>query len=296
MKITKIRLQEEHPMAGPGGTWPLPVCDLDVDLSAGMNGYVLKIADGLGPPDFLAIVEGFDSVGTPVFLSDPQTRDVAFKIGICPCYGKTNAELRDDLYKLISRTILIKLMDGSTVVAQAAGFIKTFDSAHFSSLPEVQMIVECQDGAFSAPAVVPIPLASITSALAVVPDHDVIINYEEGTAPAGLDLNLTVTAAQTGFSISEYAKFWAIGGVDIHNVFQVNYAFLAGDVITISTHPKRKKISLLRGAVTTDLAGYLNAGAVWPKLYTGVNAFKWNFTSSWMTWNTATYTPRFWGV
>lgn len=296
MKITKIRLQEEHPMTGPGGTWPLPVCDLDVNIEAGMNGYILKVADGLGPPDFFGVVEGFDKAGIPVFLSEPQTRDVSFRIGICPCYGKSNAELRDDLYKLISRTVFVKMMDQSNVVAQATGFIKQFDAVHFSNLPEVQMVIECQDGAFSAPLAVPIPIPSITAAGPSTPDHDVLINYEEGSAPAGLDLKLTVTASQNGFSISEHSKFWSVGGVEPSNAFQVTYAFLVGDVITISTHPKRKRINLLRGSVNTDLAGYLNAGAVWPKLYTGVNAFKWNFTSAWMTWNTATYTPRFWGV
>ena len=49
MIITKLRIQEEHPMASttPAKVYPLPTCDLNVDSSAGENGYILKVADGL---------------------------------------------------------------------------------------------------------------------------------------------------------------------------------------------------------------------------------------------------------
>jgi hypothetical protein len=289
MIITKLRLQEEHPMTGPTGTWPLPVCDLNLDYSAGENGYILKDCEGLGPPEFEAIVEGFDSNGIPVMSSEPQIREIPIKIGLQPKFDQTYGQLRDDLYKLIDRTIFVKLMNGSTVVAQATGFIKNFETVHFSNQPEVTMTIECQDGAFSAPKSIPIPLTTLNN---LAP----IINYEEGTAPAGLDLVFTVTAAHAGFSISEYSKFWAIGGVDIHNIFLLTYSFLVNDVVTISTHRKSRKITLLRAGTTYDIAGNINAGAVWPRLLTGVNAFVWSFASSWMTWNSASYTPKYWGV
>lgn len=289
MMITKIRLQEEHPMTGPSGTWPLPTCDLEVNISAGDNGYILKAADGLGPPDFLAVVEGFDSTGIPVMISDPQTRDVVCKIGLNPQIGQSYSELRDNLYKLISRTVFVKMMNGSKVVAQSTGFIRQFDASHFTNLPEILVTIECQDGAFSAPASITVPLATLNTLTPV-------INYEEGTAPAGMDLQFTVTANHTGFSITEYSKFWAVGGADVHNLFSVSYAFLTGDLVKIATHPKKRSLTVTRGGVTKDLAGYLNAGAIWPKLYTGVNAFTWTFASSWMTWTLVSYTPRYWGV
>ena len=289
MIITKLRLQEEHPMTGPTGTWPLPICDLNLDSSAGENGYIIKECEGLGPPDFEAVVEGFDSNGISVMDSDPQTREIPIKIGLQPGFNQTYGQLRDDLYKLISRTVFVKLMNGSTVIAQTTGFIKKVDTIHFSNQPEITIIIECQDGAFSAPKSVPIPLPTLNN---LAP----IINYEEGTAPAGLDLVFTVTAVQNSFSISEYSKSWAVGGVDIHNIFLLTYPFLVGDVVTISTRPKNKQITLLRSGTTYDIAGNINAGAVWPKLLTGVNAFVWTFASSWMTWNSASYTPRYWGV
>ena len=304
MRITKIRLQEEHPMAAPSGTpaWPLPIFDLNVNSMAGENGYILKVADGIEPPVFLAVVEGYDVNGVSVMTSVPQTRDIGFRIGLQPHLGQSFSDLRDDLYKLISRSIYVRFMHGADIVAQGVGFIKQFDSSHFVNLPEVAIIVECQDGSFSAPRPVAIPLEEIQTV-------DPIINYTEGTAPTGLDLQfsvhapfgqlvdaLAVTPSPTSFNITEYSKFWAMSGAEVHNVFQVNYPFLPGDVINMSTYPKKRRITVTRSGAVIDLAGYVNAGAVWPKVFPGVNAFHWTLDSSWMTWVSATYTPRFWGV
>lgn len=304
MIINKIRLQEEHPMAAPSGVpaWPLPICDLNLNQMAGENGYILKVADGIGPPSFLAVVEGFDINGVSVMTSIPQTRDIGLRIGLNPRLGQSFGELRDDLYKLISRSIFVKFMDGSNVLAQGVGFIKQFDAAHFTNLPEILMIVECQDGSFSAPKPVSIPFEEIQTV-------DPIINYEEGTAPTGLDLQfsvhapfgeyadgLAVGAIPTMFNITEYSKFWAMSGAEVHNLFQVSFPFAVGDVINMSTYPKKRRITVTRGSVVTDLAGYVNAGSVWPKLFPGVNSFHWTLDSTWMTWVSATYVPRFWGV
>ena len=244
---------------------------------------------GFGPPDFKGIVEGFDSTGIPVLSSDPRTRDIALRIGMRPGIGQSYGELRDDLYKLISRTVFIKMMNQATVIAQTTGFIKQFDSVHFSNLPEVQMVIECQEGAFVSPLSIGVPIPTLNTL-------NPVINYEEGTAPTGLDIQFTVTSNHNNFTISEYSKFWAVGGADVHNVFTVTYAFLTGDVVNISTYGKTKKITRTRGGVTLDISGYLNAGAVWPKLFSGVNAFSWTFASSWMTFNSVKYTPRYWGV
>lgn len=291
MIIDKIRIQEEKPMQGATKTWPLPICDLNVDSSAGQNGYLVRAAEGLGPPDFAAVVEGFDISGIPVMSSNPQKRDLAFRITLAPKIGQTYGDMRDDLYKLISRTVLVKFMKGSTVLAQTTGFIRQFEAAHFTNLPEVQLVIECQEGAFAAPKATNIPLASLVTL-------NPIINYDDGTAPTGLDLKIKVIAARNTFSITEHSKLWAVGGVDVHNKFEINWALFPDDQITISTYPRNRRVTMFRpsSGVTVDMAGSLNAGAVWPKLYSGVNTFTWTFDSNWTTWLSASYVPRFWGV
>jgi hypothetical protein len=289
MILTKIRLQEEHPMTMEANSWPLPVCDLNLDISAGSNGYVIKNSQGLGPPDLVSVVEGWDINGVPVMNSLAERRDIVLRIGTRPGLGQTHNELRDDLYKLISRSVLVKFMNDAEVTAQAKGFVSKFETVHFTNQPEVQLTIECRDGDLVSPMAIDIPFASLAA-------DSPIINYSEGTAQTGLDLQFSVDSSVAGFSFSEFGKAWHLGTEDVHNLFHVTYPLIADDVITLGTTTRYKRLTLLRGVVEYDLAGYINPGAVWPKLYPGVNIFDWDITSTWMTWISASYTPRYWGV
>lgn len=289
MIINKIRLQEEHPMTGSSDSWPLPLCDLNLNANAGANGYILKDSVGFAPPALVSVVEGFDQYGIPIMGSIPEKREIALKIGLNPQLGQTYSSLRDALYKYIDRSVFVKLMNDAKVIAQTSGYIRQFDATHFSNLPDIQMTIECETGEFSSPVELVIPTSEVNTL------HP-IINYEEGTAPTGMELTFTVTASHDGFSISNHSRFWHAGEGDVSNVFQMSYPLITGDVVTFCTQPRDKHITLVRSLVTYDLAGYINAGAVWPKLYSGVNTFDWDFSSSWMTWTSATYIPKYWGV
>lgn len=291
MIITKLRLQEEHPMEGVRA-WPLPICDLNVNSMAGEDGYILKESLGLGPTILVPVVVGFDDNGIPIFEPIPEKRDIVLKIGLNLGLGRSYSTLRDDLYKFISRSLYVKLMNEALVIGQTTGFIRQFETVHFSNQPEIQMTIECENGEFSAPNSINIPVAELNST------HPVI-NYEEGTAPTGLDLKFTYTPAApgTGFNIHGHSQFWHSGSnASVSNNFTLTFPFLTGDVVTISTNSRNKRIVVLRGATEIDVTGYINAGAVWPKLYPGVNTFFWSFASSWMTWVSASYTPKYWGV
>lgn len=289
MIITKIRLQEEHPMTGAAGSWPLPIYDFNLDSSAGQNGYILKSAQGLDPTKSIAVVEGFDTFGTPVMGSISEKREIALRVALNPQLGQSYSSLRDDLYKLKDRNVIVYFMDDSLTKAKTNGYIRECEAVHFSNQPDIQMTIECEEGELSAPNSVGIPLSTLNNT-------NPVINYEEGTAPAGLELKFRATAAGTGFTISNHARVWFVGADQVYNQFALTYSFITNDEITISTHPQNKRISLLRAATTYDLTGHLNAGAVWPKLYSGVNTFEWNFSAAWMLWLSASYIPRYWGV
>lgn len=290
MIITKIRLQEENPMATSTASWPLPSCDLDLDSSAGGNGYLIKASAGFGPPNLTAVVEGFDATGIPIFGSISDKRDLALRIGLNPSRDQSFSELRDDLYKFLGRSVYVSLMDGATVIGQTKGYIRQFDTGIFASQPEVQMTIECNDGEFSSPFPVDIPFADLET------DQPIIV-YDPGTAPTGMDLVFNVTAVdESGFTIFNHARMWHAGTGEVDNQFIVDFEFLQDDIVTISTHPKDKRLTVFRDPDTIDLAGFINAGAVWPKLYSGVNVFEWTLNSDWMEWVSATYTPRYWGV
>lgn len=293
MIINKIRLQEESPMTGLTDNWPLPVCDLNLNSTSGRNGYILKQVEGLDAPEMKEVVEGFDPAGIPSFLDVPEKRVLVFKIGLNPALSQSHGELRDALYKLMSRTVLVKLMYDSIVLGQTVGYISMFESELFTTKPEVQMTIKCKTGQFSGPKALSIP----TSA-GQLDTTNPIIDYQEGNAPTGLDLVLNVVSSASGFSITNYGRVRSLSTALNNNKFEVTYPLISGDQISMSTHPYQRRLTLLRSGVTTDLAGYINAGAVWPLLYPGVNTFVWTLVSSWLDWTTSTakYTPKFWGV
>lgn len=289
MIITRIRLQEQHPMASASDSWPLPSCDLDLDSSAGENGYLIKASDGLGPPDFTSIVQGFDTNGVPVYKAYSEKKILAFKVGLNPGFGQTYSGLRDNLYKFVERSLTISFMSGSLIIAQATGYISKFEVSHFASQPEILLTINCDQPYFTSPRAIGIPFVDLDKA------HP-LVNYEDGTAPTGMNLNFTVTGPHAGFSISNYGRLWYAGNTPVSNLFAVTYSFLAGDEITLVTDEGSQQITLTRAAVDYDLAGYLNKGAVWPVLFSGVNFFDWDITSAWATMVTATYIPKYWGV
>lgn len=292
MIITKLRIEEEHSMTGPAGTWPLPICDLNLNFTEGENGYVLKEVLGLGPPAMVPVVIGFDTTGIPIIDTAPQKRNLAFKLGLSPQIGQSYSDLRDNFYRMIGRTVFVKLINDSIVIAQITGYIKNVDPVHFSNKPELVVVIECEDSLFSAPSYITIPIASITGLT------NPVINYPDGTAPAGIELTFqNLSSSQTGFSISNHSEFWHFGSGDVNNLFQITYPIDNGDTVSIVTHPKSRSVTMYdsSAAAWIDIAGYLNAGAVWPMLYPGVNQFAWSL--SWVaTWGVTRYIPRYWGV
>ena len=161
MIITKIRLQEEHPMTVSGVSWPLTQIDLDLNPFAGDNGYKIMAVQGLDPPDLISIVEGFDSNGVPIFDNVASDKSLTFKIELKPGIGQSYGSLRDDLYKYVGRSICISLMNGSIIVGQTTGYINRFESDVFSNKPNVIINVECFSEDFYSPYPVSIPLSEL---------------------------------------------------------------------------------------------------------------------------------------
>lgn len=298
MIITKIRVAEEHPMTGfnideLGGqltSWPIPFLDLELNDHAGDNGYLLKNSSGLGPTTLAAIVIGFDSNGIPIKDVDAADREIALRIQLTPTFGQSFSELRSALYKFNSKGLIVSLMDGARVIAQTHGLITVFDTLHFTNQPEIQLTIECEDGYFEAPAALDIPVDAETLEL-----EQPILVYEEGDAPTGFKLEFEVTSNNSFMQILNYSALHS-GRGSVSNIFTVTYPMVTGDLVTLNTHPSDRRITLIRGTEMIDLAGYVNAGAVWPMLQPGVNVFEWFFGSSWMTFTRLSYIPRYWGV
>lgn len=296
MIINKIRVQELNPMQRwyTGANWPLPVCDLNLDSSAGDNGYLVRDVVGLDPPDLNVIVDGFDTAGNPIFGNYSEGREVSILIELTPTRTQTPSELRDGLYKFISRGLKLSFMYDSVVQAEWPCAIKTIEAVHFASKPTIKVILTSKYSTFAAPKKIDVPVSLFAN-------PSVTLDYSEGSAPAAFKMVFTKSSGTTVTSLRffDHANEWHDGTTHLDTNFEITYGFATADVVTIISEPETHTATLLRSGVTYDLEGYLNAFAVWPRLIPGVNAFEWSgflgHTSYW-TVNEISYIPRFWGV
>ena len=294
MIITKIRIQEEHPMTRGVNSWPLQSVDLELNPLAGANGYLLNASSGLGPPTLKKVVDGFDTYGRPIYTSISDKREMAFKVALQPGTLRSISSLRDDLYRFLSRSVRVSFMNGANVVAYSIGFVNKLEPSLFTSNPEFILTIESKKGELLSPTTIDVPVSTLNT---ITPT----INYELGTAPVGFYMAFTVTADHTGFVFNNHANVWYEGTDPISTAFAITRNLRVGDLISISTVPGNRFIHLLDPVPGPafdfyDLSGTINQGAVWPTLYSGVNVFNWDIATSWATITAFNYVPEYWGV
>lgn len=277
MIIDSIRLLSDQ--IGVSGAYIYT--DLQINPTAGANGYMLKAVDGFDPSDTLNFVEGFDpTTGEPISDNKPQDKVLVMKVGFVPGPSGSVSSLRDGLYMLVSRALTVQLRLGETVVAQIRGRMSKIEAAHSTNSPEVVMTVECEDGLFESPTQIVVPMGSVSKS---TPTFD----YVEGTAPTGFEMILTLTSG-----LSSFALTGTIGGRNWK--FGVTTTFLTGDQLILQTDRKKRRFTIIRSSVGYDYSALVDAGTVWPKLHRGRNIFA--TSSSAFNWNSVKYYPKFWGV
>ena len=308
MRITKVRLSEKMPMSRGASSWPVPFCDFLVDSNNGKNGYLVKDISGLEAPNVTAQADGFDFNGVPIMRPVGEKRVITFVVELVSTVTESPSDLREAIYKLHGRLLNVSLMLDSEIVCQVSGWISRIEPELFSSRSMLAITVQCTASDFKSPVKTNIPISTLGTTTPT-------IMYEEGQAPTGLDLQFTCSTAPSSFSITNYNKQWfseaeSMGSASLYTVsggiaslnpinpdnrFIVSYAFQIGDIVLLSTHPDDRRVVRFRSGAYLDLGGYVNAGAPWPVLLPGVNVLDWTLGTG-VVINTATYTPRFWGV
>lgn len=277
ISFTKIRLSG------------LSSIDLPITDALPSDPYILKNADGLGPPEVDVFIAKTTQGG--VYQGrQPQDREPVLRVGLNPDYrlGQTATELRQELYGLLTpspanQLVTLSLIDSSlsdALIAKTDGYIKRIEIVPFSRDPEVQITMSCPKPYFRAPADISPAGPLDTSAPQVT---------NEGTAPAGFNLSVFLTADMGN---------WGLGH-DVVDPFDLRfmnfvYPFLSGDNIVIETTPGIRDAKVIRSAVETNLLGYMTSDSTWLQLEGGLNSF---YTESPnFTWDHFLYTPQYWGI
>jgi len=268
MNFTKLRLKG------------LTTVDLPIKNATVNDPFILKAADGLGPPEIDVFVAKTRDLGGYYKGRQTQYREPVLRIGLNANYktGVMVSDLRSQLYGLLtpnsSEEIQLVIVDGNNELMFTSGYVKKLEIVPFNVTPEVQLTMSCLDTYFQAP--VGIHVETYPGAAFQV--------LNQGSAETGLYFQITITQ---GLS-------WLIVTDARGNALKINYIFQANDVLTVDTRPGSRAITVVRGGVTQNIIYSLTTDSSWVYLYGGLNAL--TFSTANFTWNDLYYIPQYWGI
>jgi hypothetical protein len=281
MKLTSVEL---HP--GAAATM-IPLSFRD---PMRQNPYNVKAILGLDADEIVPRFYGRSSQDntTTFFEMSLEKREVVIAIVLNPDYGQnqTPSDLRDALYKHISasRTGLLQLRfkNGTDTIAAISGFVKKFESPHFSISSEVQITLECEEPMLRA-------LTETSFDVTGLNPGDFTVTDSLSTATHGMRMSVLVNANRPNIVLRSMPHIgWE---------FRVSPlgGFLDNDVVHISSVHNDKYVRMVRTGTITPLAHRLSASTQWPVIFPGPNRFRF-LTPTGLTIQSITHFPSYWGV
>lgn len=212
-------------------------------------------------------------------------REVGILIDLKPNYRLSQhpADLRGTLMKAIASSrsgqIQLRFIEGGVCWGAIQGFVTKFEAPVSSKTSEVKFTIRCDD-----PIIRSLSVTSQDGLASFDTDEPTIID-PISTSPHGFKIKLTFTGSVNPFVIADPAGDWE---------FQLNYAFLSGDELYLSSEYGDKYLYRIRSAVTLNLMDVLEPGSIWPMLFPGENAFE--ITGNTFDWNEIFWYETHWGI
>ena len=263
----------------------------DLRATTDSTPYLIRNIVGLDADEIIPRFYGFSKDGTKRFYDFKlRQRDIVMRIVVNPRYnlGENNAEVRDQLYKIISGTrtgkLELQFHSGASTVAQISGHMIKFEVAYFSKEPELQLTIRCNDPMFRGINPVYLEAADIPTT------NPIVIGDSISTAPHGFSFQVTMTGTQADFVIQDTET-------DPEWDFKITpvTSFLAGDTIHFSSEFTNRYLYMIRSSVTTHLMDRVDPASVWPVIFPGFNEFHFADIAS-FDWDFITFDTAFWGV
>ena len=268
--------------------------DLPIFGATASGPFVLKGADGLGPPN-ITVRFGRTVLEKAIYQGKyPNPRQIIAAVGLQPDWdtGQTVEELRTVLYGLLTprygQMVRAEVVSNGVVKAFAQGHISKFEPSMFSKDPAVLITMDCDYGYLLSPDVV--EQEPVQSTIGGIRGFDV---QNDGTAPSGFKAGFILRAnvGNTLVLSDENAsgmKF-QVDGID----------WQSGDKFLIDTRPGSR--GCWRGAAGGAYVSCLNnmnaLVSEWLYLYGGDNTLLLNTTA--FDWDPAynfAHQPAYWGV
>lgn len=256
--------------------------------------FVLKGAEGLGPPDITVRMARTVFQKATYQGKSPNLRQIIVLVGLQPDWdeGQTAEELRTELYTLLTprygQMVRAEIVHNGVVQAYAQGQISKMEPAIFTKDPAVQITLDCDYGYLLGPDYVGQQPAQRT--VGGIRAFDV---KNEGTAPAGF-LAGFILRANVGNSLvlsdeDPRGQRMQIDGIN----------WIAGDRFVIDTRPGSRGVWRgPNGGALVSALNNMNAGvSEWLELYGGDNTLLLNTTAfDWDPTYNFSHQPAYWGV
>lgn len=249
--------------------------------------YVARSIDGLGPTETdVSLVTTVQNVG--LYLGQrPELREIIFSIRLNPDYtiGQTPEKLREAIYLLrpvnADASLSLKLYDGETEFANTSVYIKRIELTPFAKENDLQLTLASTQSYFEKPTPVVMTDPPFNKAKPVFPNI--------GSASTGFKLKVLYSGSSSRFAY--YRN-------DPYQVLEIEYPFVAGDVLEVDTRVGTRGVWVTRGTSRISLLGNFTLRSSWVSLYPQDNAFIWGFGYDYdrFSFTHYEYQPKYIGV
>lgn len=232
------------------------------------QGYSVQDIEGLDPVKATIVSSTFGQMdGEQYQSSRREKRNIILTLGYEPDFVTgTVQDLRKRLYAFFmpkSRVLLRFFQTGEPVV-QIYGRVESFDSPKFAKEPSAVISVLCFDPDFYDPT--PVVLTGNTTSNTTETTH-----LYPGTVESGILFKLLVNRNDlTEFTIYHRPPDDSLRSLD----FGTATPLQSGDVLSISTIPGNKYVTLTRGGVDTSFLFGISPQSNWINLFPGNNKLR----------------------
>lgn len=241
---------------------------LTLSLQDISQGYSVQNITGLDPVKATIVSSTFGQMDGEQYQSARrEKRNIILTLGYEPDFATgTMQDLRKKLYTFFmpKSRVLLRFFHTGEPVVQIYGRVESFDSEKFSREPTATVSVICFDPDFYDPS--PVILPGNTTPSTIETTH----SYP-GSVETGILFRLMVNRPSlTELTINHRPPDDTLRSLD----FATATPLLVGDVLTISTIPGNKFVTLTRGGVDTSFLFGVSPQSNWISLFPGDNKLR----------------------
>ena len=241
---------------------------LSLPLGDDSSGFRVAKVEGLDPVKANLVSTGFANSDGGIFQSSRrETRNIKFNIELDPYpdSGDTVRDLRKQLYRFFMPEAEVKLtfMLEEGLDVDIVGRIESCETDHFSQEPAVDISIICFDPDFYDPT------PEVETGMSTADALPKLIEYD-----GSVETGAVFTIGPIVDDIPDFILYQTLPNDEVRTLEFDNVPLETGDVLTISTVPGSKGVTLLRAGVSSSALYGMSPQSNWITLEPGANELK----------------------